>query len=121
MVVSPNQFDSHSDRIDEEFDGEMTRRCIISRKYYYIFHAMRSELADDEMSKFSGHGSDHGEASKLLDRLGHSDLSDIYDDLRNKRNKADYDIDENIGEFEKDMFLADVREFISKSSERDIL
>ncbi|MFW6436419.1 MAG: hypothetical protein ACOCYZ_02165 [Halococcoides sp.] len=121
MPVSPSDFEEHADRVDDEFDDEIARRGSISRRYYYIFHRFRAENADHDESEFTDSGGDHQEASKFLRRLGHNDLADELYKLRAKRNKADYDIDKSVGEFEYEMFLADLEDFERSASEEDLI
>lgn len=121
MPVSPDDFEDIAQGIDSEFDNEMGRRVSISTRYYYIFHKVREENDSHPDSQFTYRSGDHQEASRFLERMGYHGLSDEYDDLRNKRNKADYDIDERIGSFEFQMFLADLNDFERKARNEDII
>lgn len=123
MTVSPEDFQAHADRVKEQYSDEIDRRAVISRYYYYIFHRMREENDSHPDSNFTyqGYGSDHSEASDFLKRIDCKDLADCYDDLRNKRNEADYDIDKNIGPFEMQMFLADLEDFEEQAEKENVL
>ncbi|MFB6162199.1 MAG: hypothetical protein ABEJ86_01990 [Halococcoides sp.] len=121
MPVSPSDFEEHADRVDDEFEDEIARRASISRRYYSIFHRFREENADHDESKFTYRTGDHREASDFLNRLGYNDLADDFHSIRSKRNEADYDIDDSIGEFEYQMFLADLEDFERAANEEDLL
>lgn len=121
MPVSPEDFETHAIRVDDRYDDEISRRAVISRKYYYIFHKIREENESHPESEFTYRGQDHQEASNFLERLELKQLSDILDDLRNERNKADYDIDDPLGEFEYQMFQADLEDFKELARQENIL
>jgi len=106
MVVSPDDFKSHSERI-EDYEDEIARRCAISRRYYYIFHLLREENNPHSQSYFNYGPGDHGEASSFIQRVGYKNLADDLDDLRDARNEADYDIDDNISDLDLATFCCD--------------
>jgi len=121
MPVSPDDFEDHADRVDDEFGDEIARRASISRRYYYIFHRIREENDGHSQSHFTYRTGDHQEAIDFLERLGYNDLADDLHDLRSKRNEADYDIDDTIGEFEYQMFQADLEDFEREAETEGIL
>jgi uncharacterized protein (UPF0332 family) len=121
MPVAPSDFKSHADRVDDTHNDEIARRSSISRKYYYIFHRVREENDGHAKSHFTYRGGDHQEVSKFLERIGHKNLSDLYDNLRSKRNEADYDIDKSIGSFKYQMFLADLDDFEREAKQECVI
>lgn len=121
MTVLPDDFEDHADRVDDEFNDEIARRASISRRYYYIFHRVREENDGHSRSHFTYRTGDHQEAIDFLERLGYNDLADDFHDLRSKRNEADYDIDDTIGEFEYQMFQADLEDFEREAETEGIL
>jgi uncharacterized protein (UPF0332 family) len=121
MTVSPDDFETHARRTKNQFSDEISRRCCVSRIYYHVFHRLRVENDSHPDSHFTYRSGDHKEASDFLERIGNNALADDFDDLRSKRNKADYDINKTIGEFEFQMFLADFEDFISDAEDDGIL
>lgn len=121
MPVSPDDFEDHADRVDDEFSDEIARRASISRRYYYIFHRIREENDCHAQSHFTYRTGDHQEAIDFLERLGYNDLADDLHDLRSKRNEADYDINDTIGQFEYQMFQADLEDFERAAKTEGIL
>lgn len=117
----PNDFSQHADRVDNDYSDEMSRRASITMRYYYIFHRMREENDNHPRSNFTYRTGDHGECSSFLYRLGYNDLADDFDDLRAKRNKANYDISDSIGNFEYQMFQADLEDFELEAQSNGIL
>jgi hypothetical protein len=120
MPVEPIDFETHSERAKDDYTDEIAFRCIISRKYYYVFHSIREENQDHNKSKFTGYG-DHGEASEFMARLGYKDLADKFDDLRTKRNEADYDLDEDISDMDLAMYKNDVEEFVTGAKRNNFI
>ena len=80
---------------------EVKWRCAMSRAYYAVFHAARTEL---RKLGFATRQSDqaHVAISRRWSHCGHSSLSEIGDylsELRTNRNLADYDLDRSFGHF----------------------
>lgn len=92
MPVSSQDFNSHHDRVVEEFDDEIAHRCAISRGYYYAFHLIRSNYDSHPQSYFKHGPGDHSRVRDFLSEVGENHLSKLMEDLCDVRNKADYDI-----------------------------
>lgn len=96
MGIEPSDIGDHAHRIEEEYSDEPARRSAISRKYYHLFHLVRSETQPLRVSNYSADGTDHGEAKRVLRELVDNDLADWFDDLREARNRADYELDKTV-------------------------
>jgi len=117
MGVQPSDFEDHSDRVSGDYNDEISYRSAISRKYYYIFHLIREENRSD----FSfGHG-DHGRAKDLARQKGGRSLADDLDDLRDERNRADYDIDDNVSDLDLATFEHDLQDFILEAKRQGLI
>lgn len=114
MVINPNDFLEHSERIKEKFDDEIARRCAISRGYYYAFHFVHEIGKNHPKSNFQNGSGDKGEAEKFLERIGQKDIADKLQDLRNQRNDADYELDIEIDERDFGKFKQDIEQFKRK-------
>lgn len=121
MPVSPDDFATCADQLTSNGSDEISRRSAISRRYYYIFHKVREENDNHADSRFSYRGGDHQEAVDFLKRIGYNNLADGYHDIRVKRNEADYDISNSIGQFEYQMFLADLEDFEREARNKGII
>lgn len=96
MGIDPSDIGDHAERVDEEYSDEPARRSVISRKYYHLFHLVRSSTKSHPESSYNFEGGDHGEAKRVLRELVDGDLADSFDDLRKARNRADYDLDDRV-------------------------
>jgi uncharacterized protein (UPF0332 family) len=114
MVVNPDDFNDHADRVNNQFSEEIDRRCVISRKYYYAFHYVRENGRNDPSSNFSNGGGDHKHARDLLRNKGHPQLSQKLFRLHEWRKKSDYDLDKTINDSDLNQFLQRHRQFMNQ-------
>lgn len=117
MGVQPSDFEDHSDRISNDYNDEISCRSAISRKYYYIFHLIREQ----NRSHFSFEQGDHGRAKTLARQKGGKSLADDLDDLRDERNRADYDIDDNVENLDLATFEHNLKEFILEAKRQGLI
>lgn len=111
MPISPIDFDRHKDRI-RSFDDEISRRCAISRGYYYAFHATRERGSNHPRGNFNYGPGDHGNAKTFLRRAVDKTFADELDDLHEKRKKADYELDEDVDDMYLAVFEKELEDFI---------
>lgn len=112
MPVTPDEFNTQSERTKRNFDDEIALRCAISRKYYNVFHFVRENADSHPSVEFQEQG-DHTRVVNFIDDIGRSNLSDDVAWLKRKREEADYDLDEEFDEMDYEMFN---REFQSVMS-----
>lgn len=96
MPVDPSDIEDHAERVSEDYDDEEAMRSAVSRKYYSLFHLVRSNLKGHRKSDFNFGQGDHGEAKRILRELVDNDLSEDFDDLHKDRKRADYELDRTI-------------------------
>ncbi|MFB6188034.1 MAG: hypothetical protein ABEI86_14365 [Halobacteriaceae archaeon] len=112
--MQPSDFENHSDRVSNEYNDEISYRSAISRKYYFIFHLIREQ----NRSYFSFEQGDHGKAKKLARQKGGPNLADDLDDLRDERNRADYDI---VSDLDLATFEHDLQNFILEAKRQGLI
>lgn len=100
MGIEPSDIGDHANRVDQEYSDEPARRSVISRKYYHLFHLVRSSTESHPESDYSYGSGDHGEAKRVLRELVDKNLADSFDSLREDRNRADYDINDRVDSFD---------------------
>ncbi|OYR54639.1 hypothetical protein DJ71_27245 [Halorubrum sp. E3] len=112
MGVQPTDFEEHSDRIKDDYDDEISRRCAISRGYYYAFHLTREKGDSHPKGNFNYGAGDHAKAKQFLRKAVGNDLADDLDDLHDKRKTADYDLNDDVDEMFLSIFEHELEEFI---------
>ncbi|WP_193308534.1 hypothetical protein [Halorubrum halophilum] len=112
MGVQPTDFKKHSDRTDNDYGDEISRRCAISRGYYYAFHLTREKGDNHPKGKFNYGPGDHGNAKKFLRKAVGKNLADDLDDLHEKRKVADYELDNDVDEMYLSIFQHELEQFI---------
>jgi hypothetical protein len=114
MGVSPDDFDDHYGRILDDYDDEISRRCAISRGYYYAFHYVRQVGSSHPEGNFSNGYGDHKKAKQFCSRIGNSGLANQLNELHRRRKQADYDLDDDIDEMDVDAFRMDLDNFLTE-------
>lgn len=113
MGVPPTDFDRHSKRIFNNYDDEISRRCAISRGYYYAFHHVRQVGHKHPKGNFSNNHNTHKKAKQFCRRIGDSDLADQLNELHHRRKQADYDIEDDIEKIDVETFRMDLDAFLN--------
>ena len=102
-----NLLNKHSEVISNyQINPETFYRSLISRLYFYVFHRAKDELLARGIY-IPRTGKAHSIIKKEL-RKRDRYLGDLYKDLRDKRNEADYDIKN------KTITLADILDIRNK-------
>ena len=113
MGVSPADFDKHSRRIFENYDDEISRRCAISRGYYYAFHHVRQAGSSHPKGNFSNGYDAHKKAKQFCRQIGDRSLANQLNELHRRRKQADYDLDDDIDEIDVETFRIDLDNFLN--------
>jgi hypothetical protein len=91
--VNPRDFIGLADAlIREKPDDEAARRSVVSRAYYGAFNTIAEDFAANVM-RLRGDASDHVRIGTWLRRSGVAggpEIGDLLNDLRDRRNDADY-------------------------------
>lgn len=109
----PTDFDEHSERLFSDYDDEMSRRCAISRGYYYAFHHVRQVGHNHPKGNFSDGYDTHKKAKQFCRQIGDSRLADQLNDLHRRRKQADYDIEDEVEKIDVETFRLDLENFMN--------
>lgn len=113
MGVAPDDFRIHADRIFDDYSDEISRRCAISRGYYYAFLYTREKGNQHPRGNFAYGAGDHGNARDFCREIGGKPLSKQLNNLHVERKKADYELSINIEVIDVKKFRGDLNNFIS--------
>ena len=113
MGVAPDDFRTHADRIFNDYGDEISRRCAISRGYYYAFLYTRKKGSQHPQGNFVYGAGDHGNARDFCREIGGKSLSKQLNGLHEERKKADYELSINVEVIDVKKFRSDLNNFIS--------
>jgi uncharacterized protein (UPF0332 family) len=111
-MFDPKDFLGFSDTILASHSTEATYRSAISRSYYAVFLKLREKLRAKFPSLIVGLGKDHSTVLNALKEAHYFNIACKYNELREERGKADYDLNVIFLERQANEVLKDAKDLI---------